>query len=323
MVLPSVSVVIPVYNAQDTIAGVIKAVLAQSYQGERELIVVDDGSQDRTADEIRVFPQVRYIRQDNTGPASARNCGAGMARGEILFFTDSDCYPEPQWIEKMIAGFFSDQIAVVAGSYDIANPKAVLAKAIHAEILFRHHRLMPDFPRAFGSYNFAIRRKIFDQVGRFNTGYRRASGEDNDLSYKILSSGYKIKFQKDALVAHVHQCDFQKYLQEQFRHGFWRAKRYGDHLQMVAGDDYTFWKDIVEIPLALGHGLILFFSGMKGLVVLFLAFEVVWGLVMARRLGDGLILGLVMWARSFLRTAGLFCGAIYFLKYYLRKNKKT
>ena len=323
MALPRVSVVIPAYNAQDTIAGAIKAVLAQSYQGECELIVVDDGSKDGTAQEIRAYPQAYYIRQDNAGPASARNRGAAMAQGEILLFTDSDCCPEPQWIEKMVAGFFPDGIGVVSGSYDIANPQSPLARAIHGEILFRHHRLMPDSPRAFGSYNFAIRRNVFDKVGGFNTNYRYASGEDNDLSYKVLSAGYEIRFRKDALVAHVHQSDLRKYLKEQFRHGFWRVKMYCDHPQMAGGDDYTFWKDIVEIPLVVGHGLILFSPVLKWLVVLFLAFEIAWGLVMTRRWEDGVLAGFVMWLRSFVRTAGLSCGVVYFLIYTLRNHKKT
>ncbi len=323
MALPRVSVVIPAYNAQDTIADAVEAVLAQSYLGERELIVVDDGSEDGTADAIRAYPQVRYIRQDNAGPASARNCGASVARGEIILFTDSDCYPESRWIEKMVDGFLSAGIGVVAGSYDIANPQVPLARVIHAEILFRHHRLMPDSPRAFGSYNFAIRKTVFDQVGGFNTRYRCASGEDNDLSYKVIAAGYQIRFRKDALVAHLHQGDLQKYLKEQFRHGFWRVKMYEDHPQMVGGDDYTFWKDIVEPPLVLGHGLVLFFPVLTGAIVLFFVFEIIWGLVMARRFRDGVLAGLVMWARSFARTAGLFCGIFYFLKYSLRNNKKT
>ena len=65
---------------------------------------------------------------------------------------------------------------------------------------FRHRVLMPEFPKAFGSYNFMIRREAFEAVGGFNASYRRASGEDNDLSYKIIRREGRIFFRRDACV---------------------------------------------------------------------------------------------------------------------------
>lgn len=319
MTHPSVSVIVPAYNAQDTIFGVIGKILSQPYEGEWELIIVDDGSTDRTPEKVQAHSRARYIRQDNAGPASARNRGASAARGEILLFTDSDCYPCAAWIKRMVSGFTSEKIGVVSGSYDIANPGAPLSRAIHAEILYRHRHLMPEFPRVFGSYNFAVRRDVFERAGGFNENYRHASGEDNDLSYKILSAGYRIRFLQDALVAHVHQEDIRKYLKEQFRHGFWRMKIYADHPRMSGGDDYTFWKDMIEIPLAWGHGLILLSPVVQLMAVLFFLFEIFWGVMMARRWGGGLVLGGMMWARSFARSAGLACGVFYFLKYRFKK----
>ena len=95
MSLPSVSVIIPAYNAAPTIGKALRALRAQSYAGRLEVVVVDDGSSDETSSIIRTFPEVRLVVQQNAGPARARNRGAAEASGYILLFTDADCVPEP------------------------------------------------------------------------------------------------------------------------------------------------------------------------------------------------------------------------------------
>ena len=321
MSLPSVSVVIPAYNAQDTIGVALEALSHQTYTGRIEVIVVDDGSLDRTAETVRAFSNVRCLRQPNAGPASARNRGAGEASGELLFFTDADCRPEAAWIEKMVAGFSSEDIGAVGGSYGIVNPASPLARIIHGEIIFRHQKLMPEFSRSFGSYNVAFRRKIFESTGGFDVSYRNASGEDNDLSYLILRQGQRIRFLKHAVVDHFHQEDIARYLKEQYRHGFWRAKMYLDHPGMAGGDDYTFWKDIAEVPLVFLQAVFVFWPLLWfGLAVGFLMFELVSGYFIFGTFPDAVLGGLVMWLRAFARVAGLSAGIVYFLIYYIFKQ---
>ena len=213
------------------------------------MIVVDDGSMDSTADIVKTYP-TQYMYQKNFGPAKARNTGWKATTGEIVCFTDSDCIPRENWISMLLDGFKSDEIAAVAGSYDIANQGNLLAQCIHQEIKLRHGKFR-KYIRAFGSYNVAIRRNILEQTGGFNESYRTSSGEDNDLSYRILKAGYKIAFKSDALVAHYHTEKWWQYLKEQYRHGYWRMKLYLDFPGMMRGDDYTTLKDIVEPSLTI------------------------------------------------------------------------
>ncbi|MEI6438245.1 MAG: glycosyltransferase [Candidatus Omnitrophota bacterium] len=319
-----VSVIIPAYNAEKTIAASIRAVLAQSFHSPVELIVVDDGSTDSTAAIVRSFAEVLYFYQPNSGPASARNRGAAEATGDLLFFTDADCCPGVSWLSRMSAGFSDPLIGVVAGSYAIANPDHALARIIHAEIRFRHLQLMPAFPRAFGSYNFSVTPDLFRRIGGFDVAYRTASGEDNDISYKVLRSGLKIRFLTDACVAHYHQTDLGKYLREQFRHGFWRFRLYADHVSMAGGDDYTFWKDIVEPPLAVAHLLVMFWPlALLALASAFMLFELLAGLWIIGFSFDGLLGGALMWLRSFSRAAGFLSGGVVFLKNRFEKGKKS
>ncbi|MBZ0166657.1 MAG: glycosyltransferase, partial [Candidatus Omnitrophica bacterium] len=254
----TVAVVVPAFNASLTLPQCLQALLTQTRSPD-QIIVVDDGSTDHTADVVAAFGGVVYIRQENAGPACARNRGEREAVADVVLFTDSDCEPVPDWVETTLAGFQREGVGVVSGSYAIRNPASRLARCIHEEIAYRHQHLMPAFPRSFGSYNFAVLRDVFAQVGGFDESYRTASGEDNDLSYKIRTAGYKIYFERNSKVAHVHPERVFKYLREQFRHGFWRVKMYRDHPHMAGGDDYTFWKDIWEIGLAgaIGLGVVL------------------------------------------------------------------
>ncbi len=325
-----VSVIIPAYNAQAVIAQTLKALGAQHFLEPYEVIVVDDGSTDETSTIVQSFPAVRYVRQENAGPASARNHGAKLAQGEFLLFTDADCLPQENWIALIVLAFERTKAAAVCGSYGIANPQSALASGIHAEILFRHKHLMPDYPKSFGSYNVGIRKYIFEQLGGFNTTYRRASGEDNDLSYRLIKQGGVIYFERKALVNHYHTQALSRYLKEQFRHGMWRAQMYLDHPAMAQGDGYTFWKDILEMPWALvsccaiilsAFGIIGFKQSLVYFLLPFFVFEILFGIKIIMQFFGGIYLGFAMWLRAFARLFGLSTGILSILiKIFRKKN---
>jgi glycosyltransferase involved in cell wall biosynthesis len=244
-----ISVVIAAFNAKETIARAVMSAQEQDLTEAVEVIVVDDGSTDQTAAEAR-RAGARVIRQANRGPAVARNTGWRAAQGEIVLFTDSDCSPHGDWARRLLAGFSNPKVGAVAGSYGITNPQSWLARHIHEEIKDRHAG-MGEFVRAFGSYNVALRKVVLEELNGFDENYRRASGEDNDLSYRILKAGFTIGFRRDALVDHLHQESILRYLKEQAWHGYYRMLIYRTHPGMVTGDDYTGIKDTVEPPLAL------------------------------------------------------------------------
>jgi hypothetical protein len=181
------------------------------------------------------------------------------------------------------------------------------------------HKRMPPFVRAFGSYNVAIPHYVLQATGGFDQEYRRASGEDNDLSYKIIKKSWRIAFRPQAKVAHYHPERVWKYLKEQYRHGFWRAKLYQDHPDMIRGDDYTRLRDRLEPILVLGilACAVLAVFGIIGsswpLLVLLGAYTAIhlsWPI--SWWLGEGRIGGFpfagVTFLRGFARTAGLCMG---------------
>ena len=241
--------VIPAFNAEEIISQVVNAAQKQDLGQGVEVIVVDDGSTDQTASQAQ-RAGAKVVQQTNQGPAAARNTGWRAAQGKIVLFTDSDCKPHRDWAKRLLAGFTTSEVGAVAGSYGIWNPQSWLARNIYEEIKSRHAK-MGEFIRVFGSYNVAIRKEVLVKLNGFDENYRRASGEDNDLSYRMLKAGFSIGFRPEALVDHRHQESIFRYLKEQARHGYYRMLMYRTHPAMVAGDDYTRVKDIVEPPLAL------------------------------------------------------------------------
>ncbi|MEJ2429936.1 MAG: glycosyltransferase [Deltaproteobacteria bacterium] len=317
-----ISVVIPAYNAESTIDQAVAQSLAQATGSlEVEVIVVDDGSSDGTA-EVAESAGARVIRQDNGGPASARNAGWQSAKGRFICFTDADCIPSADWVLHLLEGFTDSQVGAVAGSYDIANSNSWLARWVHCEIMRRHDRMVGSV-RAFGSYNVGIPRYVLEATAGFDSAYRSASGEDNDLSYRILKAGWQIAFRPQAKVAHFHPEKLWRYLKDQYRHGYWRAKLYKEHPDMVGGDDYTLLRDRIEPALILGIagcaaltllGITSLFWPLFIILLVYTCIHLSWPLSwwLGRGTIDALPYAGVTFMRGFARTLGLGVGILRF-----------
>ncbi len=235
-----IAVVSAVYNEEKHIARLIESLLAQSRMPE-EIVFVDDGSKDGTAGVIESYakqhPLIRLIRNTNQGPAASRNIAWRAAQADVVIFTDGDCVPDKDWIEKLLISFTSDDIAGVAGTYRTFNEENVLARFAGHEIAWRY-RNVRGVVDAHGAYNLAIRKKILEAMGGFEESYKAPSGEDWDLTYRI-SRRYKILFAPEAIVAHEHPEAFWPYMKNQARRGFDRIKLYNDHPDKRNGDVYT------------------------------------------------------------------------------------
>jgi GT2 family glycosyltransferase len=256
---PTVSIVVPAYNASATISRCLAACAAQTYPAH-EIIVVDDGSTDGTAAVARAVPGTIVIAQVNAGPATARNAGARAATGDLVVFTDADCVPHPDWIEAL-ADTLPPTVAGLGGTYALANPESWLAGCIQAEIAARHAGFMDGLPPEaaavdvdfLGSFNVAFRRDVFLAAGGFDPRFRAASAEDNDLSYRLTAAGQTLCFTPAAVVAHYHPEQVWPYLRTQARHGYWRVFLYSLHPGRSGGDRYASRGDLLRPPaLVLG-----------------------------------------------------------------------
>lgn len=242
------SIIIPAYNAEHTLAECLTACLAQDYP-DFDVLVIDDGSTDSTESVAGNFDTVRYHRQPNAGPAAARNTGARITGGDLLVYTDADCIPRTDWLRHLVNAMEEGAVAA-GGTYDIANPHSRLARVVQSEIAVRHRQFNRnvDF---LGSFNVAYRRDAFDAAGGFDESYRQASGEDNDLAYRLNDRGGCLVFTPEAIVAHYHPERLLPYLRTQARHGYWRVKLYRNHPNRTAGDQYAGWPDLLAPPFGL------------------------------------------------------------------------
>jgi len=235
-----IAVTIGVYNEEKNIACLIESILKQTTIPD-EVIIVDDGSKDRTAEIIKKYSKknniIKYIYQENSGPASARNKAWRFSNSDICIFTDGDCVPNSDWIEKLIMPFSDAKVGATAGSYRTINDKNILANFIGLEIEWRYHKIKGKVD-VHGTYNLAVRKSVLEEIGGINEKYSEPSGEDWDMTYKI-SQKYDIIYVPEAIVGHHHPEKFIWYIKNQIRKSFDRIKVYKDHFNKIGGDVYT------------------------------------------------------------------------------------
>jgi glycosyltransferase involved in cell wall biosynthesis len=182
-----VSIIIPVYNREQYIGAALESVLSQSYR-PLEIIVVDDGSSDRTAEIVKRFDdQVSYVYRANGGPAAARNHGLALASGEFIAFLDSDDLWPATKLETQIRyllGHTEVQYVIGKATY-FAEPGTTLPSGFREELL--------DGGRTAQLLQAMVARKsVFDRVGNFNIQLRTAEDVDwfcraNDLKIPMAA----------------------------------------------------------------------------------------------------------------------------------------
>lgn len=199
---PSISAIIPNYNNARFLGDAVESVLSQTLP-PREVIVVDDGSTDDSADVLARFgDRIRVIRQANGGVASARNAGAASASGDLLAFLDSDDTWLPTKLERQAERFADDPALglVHCGHETIDASGAVLGRHVEgregwvAEDLLL---LRPTIP-APGS-TAVIPRSVFEAVGGFDPDRRLRPSEDYDLCVRIATR-HRVGFVPEVLM---------------------------------------------------------------------------------------------------------------------------
>lgn len=236
---PLVSVIVPAYNAGKTIERCLDGIFRQDCTAPYEVIVVDDGSRDGTGELIKKSPAA-YIRQENSGPAAARNRGAGEARGKIILFTDSDCVPDTDWITEMLKPFNDPLVAAVKGAYRTEQAGLIARFAqIEFEERFEMLKKSPSIDMV-DTYSAAFRKEVFARAGGFDTGFPVANNEDTELSYRLSKSGHRMVFNPKAVVRHLNHPDsVRRYARLKFWRGYWRMAVYKKFPDKMLKDTYT------------------------------------------------------------------------------------
>ncbi len=201
---PSVSVLIAAYNEKPVIARTIAAVLANSLE-PLEVIVVDDGSKDGTAEEVEArygsHPKVRVVRQANAGKAVALNHAIGLSRGEVLICLDADTLFTHDTVANLVRHFDDERIGAVAGNVKVGNRVNVWTRWQALEYITSQNldrrayaflNAITVVPGAVGAW----RRTAVLQAGGFRND---TLAEDMDLTWRIRRAGWRIENDSQAL----------------------------------------------------------------------------------------------------------------------------
>lgn len=214
--MPEVSVVIPAYQVERTIAGCLTALAGQRFR-DFEAIVADSGPDGRTEAIVRgQFPEVRYWRSPIRLLAhAALNRAVGMASGRLLAFTDPDAYARPDWLERLVQAH-RDTGRVVVGAVECHGRRWV-DRGAH---LCKFDGWLPGGSRReidlAPTVNALMDRALFESEGRFLEDNVHA---DTDFSWRLRSHGHRLLFEPAAVVEHHHLHSWPSLLRERFERG--------------------------------------------------------------------------------------------------------
>jgi glycosyltransferase involved in cell wall biosynthesis len=255
---PFVSVVVPVLDGAATIGDCLRSVLATNYPDQqREIVVVDNGSVDETAEIVSRFP-VRCVEEATRGPSHARNAGIRASRGEIVAFTDADCVVSTDWLRELVASMTNATAAV--GGEIVAWPPVTpaeryvaLRRASYLDWSARQRR--PWAP----AMNLALRRETLDRVGTFDPRFG-VGCEDIEFGWRIADAGLELRFNRRAMVFHRHRTNARALFRQQLGYGHGQATLaglYPEVLQWTWRAETAAWVDLVRAGAAAVRELVL------------------------------------------------------------------
>jgi glycosyltransferase involved in cell wall biosynthesis len=231
--LPNVSVIVPVYNAQETIRECISSLLELNYpKGNLELIFVNNASTDKTPEILKQYcNHIRILHEAKKGPGAARNTGVLNARGEVIAFTDSDCVVDRDWLLNLIPSLQDPCVGIVGGTILAKRPCNEIER--FGEAIHDHDMAINLYkPPAVITMNWTSRLSVLKEVNLFDESFTRC--EDVDLSYRILQSGYRFAFKPQAVIYHRNESTYSGLFREGFLHGLYAVQTIKKHRDFLS-----------------------------------------------------------------------------------------
>lgn len=232
-----VSVVIPCRNEEKYISKCIESIIEQSYGIENIEIMIADGlSDDRTAEIIteygKLYPQVRYLKNEKRTAPAAMNLGIQNSTGDIIIIFGAHAYMDSKYIEICVEKLKNKNIECVGGRIiNLSENKSAEAISLAmgspfgvGNALFRYSST-EDFVDtvAFGAY----KREIFDKIGLFDEEFVR--NQDDELNFRLTKSGGKILLSPEIISYYYTRGSFSKLWNQYFQYGFWKVRGIQKH----------------------------------------------------------------------------------------------
>jgi glycosyltransferase involved in cell wall biosynthesis len=214
---PCVSVVVCSHNGANTIGDCFEGLLKLQYPNF-EVIVVNDGSNDRTTTIASEYG-FQVISTKHGGLSNARNIGLQAASGEIVAYIDDDAYPDPHWLNYIVATFLSTQFAGVGGPNLSPPDDGPVADCVgHAPGNPTHVLLTDEEAEHIPGCNMAFRKAALETIGGFDPQFWIA-GDDVDVCWRLRQRGYSLGFNPAAVVWHHRRNSLRAYWRQQVQYG--------------------------------------------------------------------------------------------------------
>lgn len=221
----TISVVIATYDRPERLRECLDSLARSVVPCDRfEVVVIDDGSPRPSVEVTRSFEpelNIRCIRQENAGPAAARNRGVSESSSRFIAFIDDDCRTDPQWLSVIVRNLEATPDVFFGGRTPNALSSNVytLASQTILDAVYAFYNADAGDPRFFASNNIALSRSRFVDLGGFDTAFPLAAAEDRDFCDRWRFRGWPMRFLPDAVVMHAHSMSLRGFWRQQYNYG--------------------------------------------------------------------------------------------------------
>jgi cellulose synthase/poly-beta-1,6-N-acetylglucosamine synthase-like glycosyltransferase len=219
-----ISFLVPAYNNEVYIRKSIESILKQNAEYAKEIIVVNDGSEDNThkilKELLKEISELKVIHKINGGESSALNEGLKHCCGDYIAIVEADTMLKEDWLSHVLSGFDSEDVMGVGGTLAAAREDSWIARLAAYEVEEKY-RTKPKSCQHITSANAIYRKEAFERFGKFNENLINAS-LDSDFNSRIVSDNYKLIYIKEAIANHHFKPTFIEYLKRQYAYAFYR-----------------------------------------------------------------------------------------------------
>lgn len=223
---------------------------------------MDDGSEippNDVIDGYRDTLDLNLLVQNHAGPATARNLGASKSKYRFLAFTDDDCSPSPDWLQKLAERFVVNPHIAIGGRIINALSENAYSNAsqLLVDYLYSYFNADPKKPRLFTGNNLTFPTDYFLNAGCYDTSFNNAGGEDRELCDRWVQSGYDLLYAPEVIVYHRHFLSPRSFLRQHYNYGrgsfHYRKVHSTKSHKGVPLEPWSFYWNLIRYPLVNSH----------------------------------------------------------------------
>lgn len=276
---PKISVIIPAYNEEKTILRTIEAVYQSEYPKDNlEVIVANDGSEDKTLELITKFRQDQNLNyqiysQENCGKAEVLNQAIKLSTGEILIVIDSDSIPTKTALREIVLAFSNPKVAAVASNIRVRQNGKLLNFIQYFEYVIGWQSKRSSFTLRLdyilGGIGSAFRKSVFEEIGGYDSD---TVVEDMDITFKLLRKKHKVAFSHNAVIYTEGVPTFRQLIKQRYRWKFGHTQVFWKHKDIFFSKKIHRRLSYFWLPFIAIREISVLFEPIVPLFVLFLFF---------------------------------------------------